>query len=224
MITDRYIKINAVIFILLIILPSIVLASIPTPIAFDRDNTYELDGYRPGGYYVIRQNPALNGSMNISYSGGDGNTFNITTDNIENITLDFDLMYGERSFLFGWGNITWEDAVASLNNRIHININNTDGLSELRFVDQPDLIVRISLNDIVIHDWDRLEDIIIYTNNTTGDNQVLIEFQPFQTLVGNLMSLLQFIVFFGIMFLVLRWIHRALFYDEGEYYNSFGGE
>ena len=217
---SRFMKINIIIFATLIILPSLVLASIPTPTAFDRENVYSLDGFRPGGYYVIRQNASQDGFMNMTSDGGN-NIFNITTHNIENVTLDFDLMYQERSLLFGWGNVTWEDAVASLGDDIYINIDSQDGLSELRFTDHPEVIVRITLDGIVIRDWARLEDVEIHTDDiSSGQHEVLIEFQPFQTLVGNLMYLLQFVIVIGIMILIARWVYRALFYDDGEYYKS----
>lgn len=222
---SKYMKINTIIFIALILIPSIVLASIPTATAFNRENVYELDGFRAGGYYIIRQNASYDGFMNISYSGGNNNIFNITTYNIENITLDFDLMYERHDFLFGWTNITWEDAVTTLGNDIIININSTDGLSEMRFVDQPEVIVKIWLDREVIQDWGRLEDVEIYTDDLApGNHEVLIEFQPFQTLVDNLIFLLQFAVLIGITLLIIRWIRRALFFDEGEYYKSYGGD
>jgi len=213
-------KINVVIFITLILLPSLVLASLPTTTAFDRHNVYVLDGFRDGGYYVIRQNSSYTGFMNMSHDGGNNNIFNITTYNIENITLDFDLMFERRSFLFGWMNISWEDAVASLGDDIYININSSDGLSALRFADQPNTIVRVSLDGVVIRDWARMEDIEIYTDDiSSGQHEVLIEFQPY----GYFTDFLVFIILIGIVILIIKWVHWILFYDEGEYYNRFGG-
>lgn len=215
--------INIIILFSLVIVPLGVLASIPTTTSFDRHNVYETDGFRAGGYYVIRQNSTYDGFMNMSYTGGTNN-FNITTYNIENITLDFDLMYQERSYLFGWATVTWEDAVSSLGETIYITINSDDGINSLRFVDQPNERVRIKIDGEIYRDYAKLEDVEIDLNGIeSGTHLVVIEFDHVYSIYNILIGLFQIAAVIGIITLIIRYI-RVIISGNDDYYMEFWGE
>ncbi len=213
---------NAIILFCLIIMPMVVLASVPTTTSFDRHNEYVMDGFRDGGYYAVRDNPAITGYMNMSHIGGT-NIFNITTYNIANITLDLDLMYAQRSSLFGWGVVSWEDAVASLGEEITININSDDGLDELRFVDHPEVQIQVLKDGLVYQAYGNLQDVEIEVNPLdAGQTQIILQFDFADSLFDLVYSMLLILIVVGFVSLIIRFIQRAMFYD-GSYYKKWSG-
>lgn len=213
--------VNIIILVCMVIVPMVVLASVPTTTSFDRHNTYEMDGFRDGGYYAVRQNSLQEGYMNMSHVGGT-NEFNISTYNIDNITLDMDLMFERRKFLFGWQEVGWQEMVASLGNEIVINIDSYDGINELRFTDNPNVKVQILRDGEIYQDWAVLESTEIeITPLESGTTQVIIKFDQFYSTYELLYSLLILIIILAIILLIARYIHRALFYD-GSYYQKWG--
>ena len=214
----KFYLVNVFIIILMIITPMTVLASVPTTTSFDRHNTYMLDGFRDGGYYAVRDNPLKAGYMNMSHVGGT-NVFNITTYNIKNLTLDFDLMFERRSFLFGWATVTWEDAVDSLGDNITINIITDGKLTDMRFVDQPNVFVKVWKNGTVYRGWEHLSDVEIdSTGFTSGNHNVVIQFYDTITFNDLMNLLLWLIVIIGLLWLIYRMIRGVLFGDNGDYY------
>lgn len=212
---------NIVILFSLVITPVVVLASIPTTTSFDRHNEYVMDGFRDGGYYVIRQNPAITGYMNMSHIGGT-NEFNITTYNIANITLDMDLMYAQRRSLFGWDTVSWEDAIGSLGDEIIININSTDGINELRFIDNPDVTVQVYKDGEIYQIYGDLKDVEIEMNPLeSGQTQVILSFDFSESIYDFLLAFLQLLIILGLISLIYRMFKRALWYD-GSYYKKWG--
>jgi len=210
--------VNISIILFMIIIPSMVLASIPTSTSFDRHNTYELDGYRDGGYYAIRDNPLIDGYMNMSHIGGT-NIFNITTYNIKNVTLDFELMFERRSFLFGWVDVTWQDVVDSLGNNITINIITDGKLENMQFVDQPNVWVKIWKDGEVYKGWNILSDIELdSTGLDSGSHIVIIQFQQSMTLIDIIKFLLSVLIIIGIVKVIFDLIKSILLGDNGDYY------
>lgn len=214
----RWHIVNIIIIFSLVILPLSVLASVPTTTSFDRHNNYPTDGFRAGGYYAIRDNSSYNGFMNMSHIGGTNN-FTIETYNIQNVTLDFDLMFEERSFLFGWASVTWEDAVDSLGNDIYINITSDGTLNSLKFVDQPNVWVRIWKNDTLYRGWERLSDVEVDSIGFGAETyEIRIQFQDSMTAEDIFSLLLQFIMIIGVLWIIYRMVKRMLFGDDGDYY------
>ncbi len=209
--TRRFHTINILILITLIIVPSLALASVPTTTSFDRENEYDFDGFRDGGYYVIRHNSSNRGFMNMSHVGGT-NIFNITSNNIKNLTLDLDDMFDRRSWLFGWGNVSFADMTDALNGRIVINLNSTDsGIEELRFVDHPNVYVMVWVDDVVVRDWSELEDVEIYSENL--NSEIVLDFSIGYSTYFIMSNLLILAVLVGVSWLALRLVWRALFWD-----------
>lgn len=216
--TKRFILVNLFILFTLIILPISVMATMPTTTSFDRHNIYSEDGYRGGGYYAVRSNLTYNGTMNMTHVGG-SNTFIIETYNINNMTLDFDLMYERRSYLFGWDEVTWDEAVDYLGNDIYINISTDGTLESLRFVDQPNVWVKVWKNDTVYRGWMLLSDVEIDSEGfEAGDYIIRIQFQDSMTIYDILSLVLQVMVIVGIFLLIYSSIKRIFYYDEGDYY------
>ncbi|MCK4545032.1 hypothetical protein KAU43_05795 [candidate division WOR-3 bacterium] len=212
---------NIIIIFSMIITPMVVLASVPTSTSFDRQNTYVMDGFRDGGYYAERQNPAITGYMNMSHISGT-NEFNITTYNINNITLDIDLMFERRKALFGWGSVSWEDMVSSLGNDIVINIDSADGINELRFVDNPDVMVQVYKNDEIYQVYGDLQGVEIEINPLeSGQTQILLKFDFTESTYDLLYSILVVIIILGIVGFLIRIFKRALWHD-GTYYKQWG--
>jgi len=210
--------INIIIILTLIITPLSVLASLPTTTDFDRHNYYPTDGFRAGGYHAVRDNAIYDGYMNMSHTGGT-REFNIDTYNIKNVTLDFDLMFERRSFLFGWGDVTWQDAVDSLNGRIFINITTDGTLNSMRFVDQPNVYVRVLKDGEVYRGWNRLSDTEIDTNGfEAGSYEVIIEFQDLMTTFDIVEFLLEVLLIVGVILVIYNTFRRTMFGDGGEYY------
>ena len=221
--TKRFILVNLFILFTLIIAPLTVMASMPTTTSFDRHNVYPEDGYRGGGYYAVRSNSTYNGTMNMTHVGG-SNTFNIETYNIENITLDFDLMYERRSYLFGWANVSWEDAVDSLGNDIYINISTDGNLDNLRFVDQPNVWIKVWKNDTVYLGWQHLEDLEVDINGLeAGNHTIRLQFEDSMTLEDVVIWVLELAIVFGLLVLILRYVRTGLFGEE-DYYMRFWSE
>jgi len=217
----RWHMINLAIFLSMIVVPLMVMASVPTTTSFDRHNVYRLDGYRDGGYYVERHNPATTGYMNMSHIGGT-NEFTIEAYNIKNITLDMDLMFERRKSLFGWDNVSWEEMVSALGGEIVININTTDPIEELRFVDNPDVRVQVKKDGLVYQPWGRLGDVEIEADPVdSGVTVVVLQFDQVTSLYDLLYSLLVIVIILGLGVLLARYIHRALFFD-GRYYKEWG--
>lgn len=209
---------NILILFCLVMLPIGVLASVPTTTSFDRHNIYETDGFRAGGYYAVRDNSSYNGFMNMSYVSGTSN-FTIETYNIQNVTLDFDLMFERRSFLFGWASVTWEDAVDSLGNDIYINITSDGTLNSLKFVDQPNIWIKVWKNDTLYRGWERLSDVEVDSNGFGAETyEIRIQFQDSMTAEDIFALLLQFIMIIGVLWIIYRMIKRMLFGDDGDYY------
>lgn len=212
---------NLIIIFSMIITPMVVLASVPTTTSFDRHNEYVMDGFRDGGYYAVRQNPAVTGYMNMSHIGGT-NEFNITTYNIANITLDLDLMYERRKTLFGWDSVSWEEMVSSLGDEIVININSADGLNELRFVDNPDIQVQVLKDGLVYQPYGNLQDVEVEVNPIdAGQIQVTLQFDFADSLYDLIYSLMLIIIIIGIFSVIYRYFKRALWYD-GTHYKKWG--
>lgn len=212
---------NIIIIFSMIITPMVVLASIPTTTSFDRHNTYIMDGFRDGGYYVIRQNPAITGYMNMSHIGGT-NEFNITTYNIANITLDLDLMFEQRKTLFGWDTVSWGEMVSSLGGEIIINVNSADGLDELRFVDNPEVRVKVLKDGVIYQPYGTLNDLEIeITPLDAGQTQVILQFDLADSLYDVVYSLLLIIIILGIVSVIYRYFKMALWHD-GSYYKKWG--
>jgi len=217
-ITKRFHIINIIIFFSLILLPLSVLASVPTTTDFDRHNEYPTDGFRDGGYYAVRDNSSIMGYMNMSHTGGTP-SFEIETYNIQNVTLDFDLMFEKRSFLFGWATVTWEDAVDSLGNDIFINITTDGTLNSMRFVDQPNVWVRVWKNNTIYKGWELLSDVELdSTGFSAGTYEIIIEFQDSMTIYDILSLVLQVMIVVGIILLIIRSLRSVLFGDDGNYY------
>ena len=214
---------NVVILVAMIIIPSIVLASVPTTTSFDRQNIYYSDGYRDGGYYAVRHDPAVTGFMNMTHVGGT-NVFTIESYNIKNITLDMDLMFEQRKALFGWDNVTWEDMVSSLGNEIVINVDSADGIDSLRFIDHPNVAVQVKVDGEIHRTYATLGGVEVDSNTLgVGDTQVILQFDAYQSLYDIMLSLLAVIIVLGIILMVVRSTKRVLFYD-GTYYKSFWGD
>ena len=219
----KFYIVNILIIFSLIILPLSVLASLPTTTDFDRHNVYPTDGFRAGGYYAVRSNSTFNGTMNMTHTGGT-REFNIETYNIENLTLDFDLMFERRSYLFGWGDVTWEDAVDSLGNDIYINITTDGNLENLRFVDQPNVWIKVWKNGTEYLGWQHLEDLEVDTNGLdSGNHTIRLQFEDSMTIEDILIWLLQIIIIFGLFVLLIRYIRAGIFGEE-DYYTSFWSE
>lgn len=199
----------------------VVLASVPTTTSFDRHNVYVMDGFRDGGYYAERDNPAITGYMNMSHIGGT-NIFNITTYNIANITLDINLMFERRKTLFGWDNVSWADMVASLGGEIIINIHSDDGLNELRFINNPDVRVQVKRDDIIYQPYAYLHEVEIEVNPIdAGQTQVILQFEQMDSMYDLLIGILQLVIIIGLLVLVARYFQRALWHD-GSYYKKWG--
>lgn len=219
-INTKTLWVYVVVIISLMLIPQLVVAILPSSTSYNRYNTYELDGYRNGGYYIERHNPTINGTMNITYNG---NNFTIETENIANMILDFDLMYEKRSFLFGWASITWREIVSMLDNTIYITINNTDDIDQLTFADQPNVRVKVTTDGIVTHDWVRLNDVEFHNDTlSSGSHVVIIEFNRYLSTLDLLIDLLVLIVFIFVVFIIIKGLRDALYGDKGEYYEKFG--
>lgn len=216
----RWHTVNILIIALMIVVPSVVLASLPTTTSFDRHNLYDFDGYRDGGYYVVRKNASIQAFMNMSHVGGT-NEFNITSYNINNITFDLDLMFERRRNLFGWDSVSFEEMVSALNHRIIINLDSVDGIEALRFVDHPEVNVMVWVDGVIVRDWERLEDIEVYLDGLpSGQSEIILDFGIGWTFYDAIWNMMILVIFIGVIFIVLRMINRALFYD-GSYYKSF---
>jgi len=217
----RWHMINLAIFLSMIVVPLMVMASVPTTTSFDRHNVYRLDGFRDGGYYVERHDPATTGYMNMSHVGGT-TEFTIEAYNIKNITLDMDLMFERRKSLFGWGNVSWEEMVSALGGEITIHINTTDPIEELRFVDNPDVMVQVKKDGLVYQPWGRLNDVEIEIDPLdSGESVVVLQFDQSISIYDILYSLLMVVILFGLIFLIVRYLNRTLYYD-GSYYKEWG--
>jgi len=214
--------VNIIVLFSLVIVPMGVLASIPTTTSFDRHNEYVMDGYRDGGYYAVRQNPAITGYMNMSHIGGT-NEFTIETYNIENITLDLELMYENRRHLFNWTTVSYEDMIASLDGQIIIHVNSSDGINELRFVDHDGVACQVYRDGEIYQPFVELADVKVETNPIgSGYTQVILEFDGIESTYDILSMLLQIAIIFGMLILVGRYLQKALFFD-GSYYEKWGG-
>jgi len=204
------------------LIPQLVVALLPPSTSYNRFNTYEMDGYREGGYYIERHDPNINGTMNITYDGA-VNNFTIETDNIAIIMLDFDLMYEKRSFLFGWVTLSWHTIVSSLDNTIYITINNDEDLEQMKFIDQPDARVKITVDGVVTHEWVRLNDVEFHNDTlSAGTHVVKIEFNRYLSSLDILTDVMVLFIFIWILFFIVKWLRDALYGDRGDYYNKFG--
>jgi len=182
---------------------------------FVRREVYTADGYRPAGYYVVRQDSARNGYINITHPEN-SRIFYIETYNIQNLTLNFEEMYIQRNFLFGWVNVTWYDAVSTLD-VIDIYINTSDGIDSLTFREYPDVQFSVYVDDE------------LYTNYTEsageigtdiplppGDYDVTIKvIRTPITVYGILVNLLYVIVVLSLGYIIIKWT-RAIFEDESK--------
>ena len=215
--------INVIIIALMIVVPTVVLASLPTTTSFDRHNLYDFDGYRDGGYYVVRKNSSVQAFMNMSHVGGT-NEFDITSYNINNITFNLDLMYERRRNIFGWGSISFEEMISALNGRIIINLDSVDGLEAMRFVDHPEVNVMVWVDGVVVRDWSVLQDVEVYLDGLpSGQTKIILDFGIGWTFYDAIWNIGIFVITIGVIFMVLRLINMALFHD-GNYYKSFWGK
>lgn len=219
----RFHIINVAIIISFIFLPMTVLASVPASTSFDRHNTYLLDGYRDGGYYAVRHNSGVAGYMNMSHVGGTRD-FNITSYNIKNLTLDMDLMFSQRKWLFGWDTVTWEDMVSSLGDRIVINLDCSEyGIGQIDFIDHPEVNVKVYVDGEVYRDWSPLGETEIYTDGfNVGETQIILEFDIYDTVFDMMVFILELIIVIGIMVIVLRAL-GSIFAPEQSYYKKYWG-
>ena len=190
--------------VLLILLPLVIIVATPNTASFDRRNVYSTDGYKPAGYYIIRRDAGQDGFINITHPEG-SNEFYIETDNIQNVTLNLETMYGNRNYLFGWIDITWLDAVKSVNN-IVIYTNSTDGIDEFTFTEYPEVWFRVTVDDVEMYDWTKLNS----TDRTepglsSGSHVVVLELMRAPiTLYDALIALLQISMVLAMMYGVLK--------------------
>lgn len=204
-----------ILVVLIIALPLILIVDTPTTDSFDRQNVYTTDGYRDAGYYAVRHNPTINGFVNITHPGGT-NIVYIETNNIQNVTLSLETMYSNRNFLFGWIDISWLDAVKSVN-EIVLYINTTDGIDEFQFTDYPGTWFKVTVDGSELYDWTRA-----YPNErtevglTAGNHIVTLDLMRAPvTLYDIFVELFEVIIMLAVVYFIMQIMKSAMGSTKG---------